>query len=44
MSDTWMFVLFIVVLVPLAISAGLFIAVYIDELRREDERCGRWWR
>jgi len=44
MSDTRMVVLFIVALVPLAIAGGLFIAMYIDELHRENERCGRWWR
>ena len=44
MTDVWNIVLLVIILIALAISAGLFIAMYIDELHRENERCGRWWR
>lgn len=36
--------LLIVCLIPLGISAILFIATLIDELNRENERCGRRWK
>lgn len=36
--------LLIVCLIPLGISAILFIAMYVDELNRENERCGRRWK
>ena len=44
MTDVLDIVLLVVALIALVIAAGQFIAMYIDELRRENERCGRWWR
>ena len=39
---SWESILFIAALIPLAISGGLFITMYIDELTREEERFGKW--
>ncbi len=37
-------VLLVIGLIALAIPSAIFVWCYIDELHRENERCGRWWR
>lgn len=34
----------VVALIALAIPSAIFVWCYIDELNRESERYGRWWR
>lgn len=44
MTDVWNIVLLVIILIALAIPSAIFVWCYIDELNRESERYGRWWR
>ena len=44
MTDVWNIVLLVIILIALAIPSAILVWCYVDELNRESERYGRWWR